>query len=37
VLGEAELLAGDAAVALRRYDAIGKLKPADVRRARNAS
>jgi zinc protease len=33
VLGEAELLAGDAAVALRRYDAIGKLKPADVRRA----
>jgi zinc protease len=33
VLGEAELLAGDAAVALRRYDAIGKLKSADVRRA----
>jgi predicted Zn-dependent peptidase len=32
-LGEAELLAGDASVALRRYDAIGKLKPADVRRA----
>jgi len=33
VLGEAELLAGDAAVAQRRFDGIGKLSPADVRRA----
>ncbi len=32
-LGEAELLVGDAAVAARRYEAIGKLTSADVRRA----
>ena len=32
-LGEAELLAGDATLAARRYDGLSKLTPADVRRA----
>jgi len=32
-LGEAELLAGDAAVAAKRYEGMDKLTPADVRRA----
>ena len=32
-LGEAELLAGDATVAARRYAALARLTPADVRRA----
>jgi zinc protease len=32
-LGEAELLAGDAAIAARRYDGLAKLTPADVRKA----